>query len=80
MTVHKLKGSVGRFKIFNTGKMEYSIECAGNVLATVDSISAAYRKAEYFNLKHSNGQPMFSDTGMMLDEEGRRSVFDDVDQ
>lgn len=27
-----------------------------------------------------NGAPMFSDDGTMLDENGNRSVFDDVDE
>lgn len=31
-------------------------------------------------MKHPNGTPMFdADTGMMLDDEGGRSIFDDID-
>ena len=29
---------------------------------------------------YPNGQPMFAPDGMMLDEDGNRSIFDDVDQ
>jgi len=29
---------------------------------------------------HSNGAPMFNDDGMRLDDQGNRSIFDDVDQ
>ena len=29
---------------------------------------------------HPNGQPKFSPNGAMLDENGNRSIFDDVDQ
>lgn len=70
MTTRKLKGGVGRFKIYNTGKMEYTIECAGNALATVRNVSEAYRLCEKLNLKHSNGQPMFNDKGQPIDAEG----------
>jgi len=28
---------------------------------------------------YPNGQPMFTPDGMMLDEDGNRSIFDDVD-
>jgi hypothetical protein len=31
-------------------------------------------------LRHRNGAPMFSPTGMMLDEHGNRAIFDDVDE
>lgn len=32
-------------------------------------------------LKHPNGAPMYSEkTGMLLDEHGNRSIFDDVDR
>lgn len=30
--------------------------------------------------KHPNGAPMFAPDGMMLDDQGNRSIFDDVDQ
>lgn len=29
---------------------------------------------------YPNGRPMFTPDGMMLDEEGNRSIFDDVDE
>lgn len=31
------------------------------------------------DMKHPNGKPMFAPDGMMLDEKGNRSIFDDVD-
>lgn len=34
---------------------------------------------EWRQMKHTNGRPMFSKNGMMLDENGNRSIFDDVD-
>lgn len=30
--------------------------------------------------KHPNGKPMWGRTGMLLDDKGNRSVFDDVDE
>lgn len=30
--------------------------------------------------KYPNGAPMFAPDGMMLDDQGNRSIFDDVDQ
>ncbi len=30
--------------------------------------------------RHPNGQPMFATDGTMLDEHGRRPIFDDVDK
>ncbi len=35
---------------------------------------------DYRNLKHPNGAPMFSPDGTMLNPDGSRSIFDDVDQ
>lgn len=32
------------------------------------------------NQKHPNGQPAYSPDGTMLDENGNRSIFDDVDE
>lgn len=32
-----------------------------------------------FSARYPNGQPMFAPDGMMLDEHGNRSIFDDVD-
>lgn len=31
-------------------------------------------------MKYPNGRPMFREDGMMLDDEGNRSIFDDVDE
>ena len=30
-------------------------------------------------VKHPNGAPMYDETGMMLDDQGNRSIFDDID-
>ena len=30
--------------------------------------------------KYENGAPMFSEDGTMLDENGNRSIFDDIDE
>lgn len=81
--VRRFKGGVGPWKIFHTGKMEYSIAhstAPEKTLATARNISDAYRQAERFNLKHENGAPMFAPSGMMLDDQGNRSIFDDIDQ
>ncbi len=41
---------------------------------------AEYRP-DWRTLKHDNGAPMYSErTGMLLDDRGNRSVFDDVDE
>ncbi len=32
------------------------------------------------DMKHENGNPIFSPDGTMLDDRGKRSVFDDVDE
>jgi hypothetical protein len=37
-------------------------------------------RAEIMVPRHPNGAPMYAPDGMMLDEHGNRSVFDDVDQ
>lgn len=31
-------------------------------------------------MRHDNGRPVFSEDGTMLDENGNRSIFDDVDE
>lgn len=31
-------------------------------------------------MKHPNGKPMFAKDGMMLDDKGNRSIFDDIDE
>lgn len=45
----KLKGSVGPFKIYNIGKMRYSIERDGVQFAIANHVSGAYRTAERLN-------------------------------
>lgn len=71
MTTRKLKGGVGRFKIYNTGKMQYSIMVGENTLAIESNVSAAYRTAERFNLRHANGAPMFNDLGQPITDDGK---------
>lgn len=44
-----------------------------------DAVKKTERK-EFLDLKHDNGKPMFNSDGMMLDEKGNRSIFDDVDE
>ena len=43
--------------------------------AGLDQIHPGWRE-----MKHPNGQRMWSDNGMMLDSRGMRSIFDDVDE
>lgn len=31
-------------------------------------------------MKHKNGAPVFASNGTMLDENGNRSIFDDIDE
>lgn len=38
------------------------------------------RKLHAVAPRHANGAPMFNETGMMLDENSNRSIFDDVDE
>lgn len=45
-----------------------------------NSFEAAQRAAAELNKKHTNGAPMFDYAGMMLDDQGNRSIFNDVDQ
>lgn len=35
---------------------------------------------DWRNLKHENGNAQFSADGTMLDDQGNRSIFDDVDE
>jgi hypothetical protein len=42
-----------------------------------EEVRALY--AEQAALKHPNGKPMFAPDGTMLDDNGNRSIFDDVD-
>lgn len=44
-------------------------------IAQLDRNSPGWR-----DLKYPNGAPMYSETGMLLDEHGNRSIFDDVDE
>ena len=32
------------------------------------------------SITYANGNPMFAPDGMMLDEHGNRSIFDDIDE
>jgi hypothetical protein len=60
-------------------------------LRSMEATKTAERVAEFakglrelkqaaFPQMHPNGKPMFSADGTMLDEDGNRSIFDDVDQ
>lgn len=42
-----------------------------------EEVRAAY--AEQAALKHSNGKPKYAPDGTMLNDDGTRSIFDDVD-
>jgi hypothetical protein len=44
-------------------------------IANLDSHTPGWRE-----LRYPNGGPMFADDGTMLDERGKRSIFDDVDE
>jgi hypothetical protein len=47
------------------------------------SHEVARRKADEVNKRekrYPNGAPMFDSSGMMLDDKGNRSIFDDVDK
>ena len=49
-------------------------------LAKVEILGIDRRTDEQRQQKHPNGVPMWAPDGMMLDENGNRSIFDDVDQ
>ena len=51
-----------------------SEEESASSLAQLDMTTPDWR-----SLKHPNGAPMFSPTGTLLDDQGNRSIFDDVD-
>ena len=44
-------------------------------IGRLDEYSPGWR-----NLKHPNGKPLFSQDGTMLNDKGKRSIFDDVDE
>lgn len=45
-------------------------------IADLDQHCPGWRK-----MTHPNGRPMFNpDTGMMLNDKGNRSIFDDIDE
>lgn len=45
-----------------------------------DSYGAAIQACAMLNKAHANGAPKFDYTGMMLDDQGNRSIFDDIDK
>lgn len=45
-----------------------------------EELIALLREAARATTKHPNGAPMFAPDGMMLDDKGNRSIFDDVDE
>lgn len=60
------------------GQREY--ETVSGRRRLFNSFEAAKSAADRLNKVHSNGAPMFDYTGMMLDDQGDRSIFDDVDK
>jgi hypothetical protein len=54
--------------------------CTPADLTFLDGSPVDQRSGEYRDLRHPNGRPMFSWDGTMLDADGNRSIFDDVDQ
>lgn len=52
----------------------------GSELAKVAIIRLDIRTDEQRAAKHPNGQHVWSPDGTLLDENGNRSIFDDVDQ
>ncbi|NTJ00312.1 hypothetical protein G6L07_08240 [Agrobacterium rhizogenes] len=54
--------------------------CTPADLTFLDGKSVDQRPEEHRGLTHPNGRPMFSWSGTMLNADGTRSIFDDVDQ
>lgn len=50
-----------------------------NQMSDLSAPEARAIEPDYRNLKHPNGAPMFASNGMMLNPDGSRSIFDDVD-
>lgn len=71
----KLGGAIFRVTRHDIGITFVAREWAENI-AALDRDVPGWRE-----LKHPNGAPMFSErTGVMLDDQGYRSIFDDVDK
>lgn len=52
-----------------------------NLSEHISQENAAYREIiRKKMMRYPNGAPMFDKTGMMLDDQGNRSIFDDVDE
>lgn len=54
--------------------------CTPSDLTFLDGKPVDQRPEEHRSLKYPNGRPMFSWDGTMLDHNGNRSIFDDVDR
>lgn len=50
------------------------------IRAPTERAQAIWKIVEQRTARYPNGAPMYAGDGMMLDENGNRSVFDDVDQ
>ena len=53
--------------------------CTPSDLTFLDGSQVDQRPDDHRSLTHPNGRPMFSWDGTMLDAQGNRSIFDDVD-
>ncbi len=54
--------------------------CTPSDLHFLDGKPVDQRTDDQTRKKHDNGRPVFSWTGTMLDPNGNRSIFDDIDQ
>lgn len=54
--------------------------CTPSDLTFIDGKPVDQRAEEHRGLKHPNGRPKFSWSGTMLNADGTRSIFDDVDR
>lgn len=62
---------------------EQIAETTGHSIGTVKSrLNRARVQLNLLRVRavHPNGNPKFADDGTMLDEQGKRSIFDDVDE
>jgi hypothetical protein len=57
-----------------------SMERSEETINNVKSFYEATKEGRDRRMRYPNGQRMFDDSGMMLDDKGRRSIFDDVDE
>lgn len=75
------KKGISKWRCWNedlpVGQKEY--ETRNGRRRLFSTFEAAKDAADDLNKQHSNRAPMFDYTGMMLDEQGNRSIFDDVD-